>query len=206
MLKKCLIALTLIAICGVPAMADPIWGWGATTSVAWAWDAHPSIEIPVKMKVVRWAELYFDNGEADDELVLVQIAAGQFEGFVDVKLCANFPFVKIDVQFNEIANGNDGISNSYRISIAARGTKDYGDASNSPVDSMTTGDQIYLTGANLPLTICLEANGVDKQAMAYTDGSLVQVGTIITTLIPTTMPTGVGSGGSYHTTVDSNGQ
>jgi len=181
MLKKSLIALALVAFLGLPALAHEDWGYSVET--IWHWDCKPASvnPIPVKMKIVMWADVYWDNGDAADQIVIQQVDGGTFEGCGDFRVCVNFPGLKIKGEITETQN----VADKWYLSIDERGQKSYG-GDNGKDEMVVPG--VHLTGNNLPISICVKATGVDPQALEYSMGSLVQVAVVNLTLCPTINP------------------
>lgn len=196
MLKKCLIALVLVALSSAPVFAHPTWGYGVTTSVSWEWATKPGCTVDVKMKIVMWADLYCTG-----PLVIHQVDGDLFAGCVDVKLCVNFSGIKIDIQYVEIIDIADADKDKdYRIALDDKGTgPNFGDWSPAPSDSMHVTD-VHLSNNLRLLTICLEVRNVDPQRMAYDPQmALVKIGEIVTTLTPTLAPPGQPANGIIDT-------
>jgi hypothetical protein len=195
MLKKCLIALVLVALSSAPVFAHPTWEYGVTTSVSWEWATRPGPSICVQMKVVMWADLYKTGC-----LILKQVDGNNFAGCVDVKLCVNFPGIDIGVQYipeKDITTAKD--NKGYKISIEEKGdAPDFSDWAVKPSAKFHT-EEVHLSNDLMILEICMLVKDVDPQALPYTNMSLVQVGEILTTLTPTLAPPGQPANGIIDT-------
>ena len=187
----CILVITIAW--GGSALADPTWSWGATTSVAWSWDEHESIIIPVKMKLVRWAEIYFADEEVN-HIVVEQMPGGYFEGCIDLMVCVNFNGLKIIATYVIETD----IADKYEVSLVPTilGSPVY--CENETSLTLTTA---YLTGNNLPVTLCVRVTGVDQQLTPFGSSAddLFMLGKVNLTLVPTSAPDGVGAGGTFHT-------
>jgi len=182
MLKKSLIALALVAFLGLPAMAHDDWGYSVET--IFHWDCKPASvnPIPVKMKIVMWADVYWDNGDAADQIVIVQTSGSTFEGCGNFRVCVNFPGLKIKGEITEQQN----VADKWYLSIGLRNDPAGYGGDNGKDELVVPG--VHLTGNNLPIKICVKATGVDPQALEYTHGQLVQVAVVNLTLCPTGTP------------------
>jgi hypothetical protein len=199
MLKKCLIALVLVAISTAPTFAHVMWNYGVTTSVQWEWETHFGPEICVKMKVVMWAQLYFCDDE-DVCLILKQQSNGDFMDCICMELCVNFSGINVTAKYIpsvDIVTTKD--NKGYAISV-----EDMGDAPSwsgwaaQPSDTLHV-DTIHLTGNNKKIEICLKAKDVDPQAMEYNNLQAVLIGKVITSLTPTLAPPGEPANGIIAT-------
>jgi hypothetical protein len=207
MLKKSLIALLLVAICSGPALAHVTWGYGVTTTIQWKWDPKPGPEIPVKMKVVMWAKLYFrydTDKHRDKELILKQQGNGNFYDCIDMLLCCNFEGIKVSAKFVPNADGKKVVTTKddkgWRISVNEGHAHDahpggWSGWAKEPSDSLTVAD-LCLTGNEKVITICVEMKDIDPQALPYQNLVPVQIGTVFTTLVPTIAPPGLSGSGS----------
>lgn len=196
MLKKCLIALAIVAFSGAPALAHQTWGYGVTTTVVWEWDSKPGPPICVQMKVVMWADLYYEktNKGVDIKcLVLKQTQGNNFEGCINMFLCVNFAGIKVAAQYipdTDIVTTKDNKGYSISIVEAPNGPNWSGYAY-KPSASVQVND-VHLSNNLQKLIICLRAKDVDPQSIEY-QGNLapVTIGEIVTTLTPTIAPPGV---------------
>jgi hypothetical protein len=181
MLKKSLIALALVAFLGLPALAHEDWGYSVET--IWHWDCKPASvnPIPVKMKIVMWADVYWDQDS--HQIVIQQVDGGTFEGCANFKVCVNFPGLKIK---GEITNKTSGVASKWYLSVGLRNDAPGYGGDNGKDELLVPG--VHLTGNNLPIKICVKATGVDPQALEYSMGSLVQVAVVNLTLCPTLNP------------------
>jgi hypothetical protein len=207
MLKKSLIALLLVAICSGPALAHVTWGYGVTTTIKWEWDKKPGPDIPVKMKVVMWANLYFRYNSKDHkdlELILKQQGNGNFYDCIDLLLCCNFEGIKVEGKFVPNADGKKVVTTkdnkAFRISVKDGHAHDahpggWSDWKEQPSQSLQV-NTLHLTGNEKVITICLEMKDVDPQALPYQNLVPVQIGTVFTTLQPTLAPPGLSGSGS----------
>ncbi len=210
MLKKCLIALILVAISTAPSFAHAMWNYGVTTSVSWQWEEHFGPEICVKMKVVMWAQLYFCDDEGKDICLILKqqaqgddvlgVSAGDFFDCICMELCVNFSGIDVKVKYlpdKDIVTTKD--NKGYAISIEDQGDPpSWSGWGSSPSDTLHV-TSIHLTGNNKPLTICLKAKDVDPQALEYNNLQTVLIGKVITSLIPTLAPPGEPANGIIAT-------
>jgi hypothetical protein len=99
---------------GSVAHAHEMWAWGVTTTVVYEWAKKFCDPIKVKIKVVRWAQLYgcckplyltqqaSDNGELWN--------AGDFVGCIWLKVCNNFPNLRVDGELQAVTQtGGDPV-------------------------------------------------------------------------------------------------
>jgi hypothetical protein len=189
MLKKCLIALILLAI-STPGFAHVMWGYGVTTSVQWEWDSKPGPTICVKMKVVMWADLYFCDPEVTCIMLQQQPTSGNFSGCICMKLCVNFSGLDVNAKYIpdlDITSAKD--NKGYRIGIGLCRQEAWSGYEVQPSKTMHV-DTIHLTGNNLEFCICLKVKEVDPQALPYDNLNPVRIGEIQTKLTPTLAPPG----------------
>ena len=202
MLKKCLIALAIVAFASAPALAHKTWGYGVTTTVEWEWDEHPGPPICVQMKVVMWAELYYEKTNKGKDitcLILKQVpnpdptkVSNNFEGCINMFLCVNFAGIKVGVQYKpdvDIVTTKDNKGYSISIVEAPNGPSWSGYAEKPTASVDVTA--VHLSTNLQKLIICLRAKDVDPQSIEY-QGDLepVDIGEIVTTLTPTIAPPG----------------
>lgn len=180
MLKKSLIALALVAFLGLPAMAHEDWGYSIETILHW--DCKPASvnPIPVKMKIVMWADVYWD--QKDKQVVIVQTEGDTFVGCANLKVCVNFPGLKIKAEFTETVD----VAKKWYLSLVPADQSDAFGGDNGKTELLVPG--IHLSNANLKVRLCVKATGVDPQAMEYSHGELRQVGHVNLTLCPTGTP------------------
>ncbi len=206
MAKKCLIAIALAALCGAPAMAHQAWNYSATTSVLWQWETHFGPEVPVQMHVVMWARLYYRH---DDDTCLALVQQADDDNFYDcleMLLCVNFGGILVGAQYVGVIDptfGNNG--ENYRIAVLNQGedpdvtVNGWSDWAVQPSDSLEVAT-VHLTGSEKVITICLEARDVDPQALIGTGpDEYIELGKVLTTLLPTIAPPGEPSTGILGT-------
>jgi len=102
MTRKCLIALTLIAVCSGPVLADPT--WGVTTAMMWDW-AEKSTTVDVYIKVVRWAELWVKWAVVlkQQNTNTSKYVSGDFYGGTWIEVCNNFSDLHIEADIAPIS-------------------------------------------------------------------------------------------------------
>ena len=176
MLKKSLIALALVAFLGLPAMAHPNWGYSVET--IWHWEVKHALDVCVKIKVVRWADVYFAD-DKDKCLVLKQTDGDVFEDCIGLKVCNNFPGVKIMAKFVYTA-GDPKVADKYFVKLSGGGKTNEGE---NKTDIVV--DDVHLSNNLMPLELCLRATGVDPQALDFTQGKEQEIGKVEITLVPT---------------------
>jgi hypothetical protein len=199
MLKKCLIALILVALTA-PAFAHEMWGYGVTTSVKWEWAERSGPDIPVYMKVVMWADLDWERDSKGKpkktELVLKQQAdTGYFQDCIKMMLCVNFSGIKVGAKFVPNADAlqvnTSDKDKGWRISV-----EDWGDAPSWSSWEKQPSSALQVTTVHLtkdgrkPIAICLEMRDVDNQGLEYDGLKKTAIGTVFTTLLPTLAPPG----------------
>jgi hypothetical protein len=165
MLKKCLIALILLAVSTAPTFGHAMWGYGITTAVKWEWQEHLGPPICVAMKVVMWAKLYFckydKNGVPDPECLVVRQRAdtNTFDGCICMKLCVNFTKIRIGVKYeqkawdrNAAAAQNNGVG--------------YGPPDGTPSKDPTTGNdgKNYKIGVGPPGSVVWSGWGTEPSS------------------------------------------
>jgi len=193
----------LLAVFCAPALAHVTWGYGATTTIEWAWDSRPGPSVPVCVNVVMWAELYVDGCVTLRQKALDDDGYhGLFAGCVDVKLCVNFRGVDVTVEYVPVLDvtqrkddGDNG--DNYRIIISDQHDHDQFPPDNEwspwgthPSDTLNV-ETVHTsaTGEKL-LTICLQARKVNPQKLPIGSSpeQLIKIGQILTTLRPTILP------------------
>ena len=151
MLKKCLIALILLAVSTAPTFGHAMWGYGITTAVKWEWQEQLGPPICVAMKVVMWAKLYFcnydKNGIPSPSCLVVHQnpTNGDFDGCICMKLCVNFTKIRVGVKYLQQA------WDAQAAAVQNNG-KPYGPPPNTPSKDPTSGNKgnNYMIGIGTP--------------------------------------------------------
>jgi len=187
MFNKSLITFFVTIMICMPAMAvqpviDTCTGWSYTVETIHHWECKPATvnPIPVKMKIVMWADVYWNQDNHCIEIV--QVNGDTFVGCADLKICVNFAGLKIKAEFVEIQD----VAQKYYLSLVPASESDSYGGDDGKTELIVPG--VHLTGNNLPVRLCVKATGVDPQAMAYSSGQLVQIGNVYLTLVPTGTP------------------
>jgi len=181
MKKRIIFTITLMLLLGLPAFAHEDWGF--STETIWHWDCKPASinPIPIKMNVVMWADVYFADKD-NEELLLLQTEGATYEGCIGLKVCVNFPNLKVKAAYTKERD----IAEHYYISLVPTG--------DAPVynenETSLLINTIHLTGNNLPVTLCVKATEVDHQAIPLggSASEVVKIGQVNLTLIPTGTP------------------
>lgn len=181
-MKKVLLALAMVAFLATVALADEEWGNTTWVTGEWAKKVPTASPIPVKMKIVRWADITFCD-DKDKELVLVQTGEHQWEDCICLNLCVNFPGINIKAEY--VDNGTLKYLKDAKkyVSLTEDGSKNYKE--NSTTLTVTT---VHLTGNLNDLTLCVKLTKVDPQGVQATFGQLIQVGQVNLTMWPSSSP------------------
>jgi len=206
MIKKCLIALTILLMFGGSvAQAHP--AWGVTTAMAYEW-AKKEHQIQVYMKMVRWAELYVEYA-----VVIVQQstvddgpagwAIGDFWGYTWIEVCNNFTDLRVEF---EIAPVVTHVAGTWSLSATASTYHGDGTQPGSPpttlnpwAENETTmvvdhpadpGHVLNLTGNHGWIYLCVKATDVDPQGLEFdpTGETVMKAADIIVTYYPNLPP------------------
>jgi len=187
MTRKCLITLALIALCaGSVAQAHPYW------PIEYGPKAEESIE--VKMLVVRWADIY--GQEAG--ILMAQVNSTDFEGCIDLTVCANFDMLKVIGKIIPLpilttgTNAPQGVkaNGGWEISMESADSGAGTLSGAGPVGFQLDETWIVFTtnsvtkGSLMPLKICVAARDVDPQSQLYTVGNKIPVATVELTMLP----------------------
>jgi hypothetical protein len=93
MLKKSLIAIAVLALLIVTAHADDPWPsspiYGDPQIIGYELAEVEMIRIPVRMPIVRWAEITLE--EDVDHVNIEQVEPGVYQGCINILICNNFP-------------------------------------------------------------------------------------------------------------------
>jgi hypothetical protein len=201
MLKKCLIALVLMVVSSAPVFGHAMWDYGITTTVQWEWTPKIVGPICVQMRVVMWADLYWDGC-----IMLHQVENDVFVGCIVAQLCVNFTKIKVEVEYEAMVDITTATDNKgYFIDISRKvagqdcAPSFPAEGKLNPKDSINVDDGPYLMNNTLPLCICVKVIGVDPQTMAYNEANPlapVQVGKVWATLTPRINPPGAPASGT----------
>jgi hypothetical protein len=181
-MKKVLLALVMVAFLATVALGDAEWGNTTWVGYTWATKTPTASPIPVKMKIVRWADITFCD-DNDKELVLVQTGEHQWEDCICLNLCVNFQGINIKAEY--VDNGTIKFLKDGKkyVSLTEDGTKNYKENSTT-----LTVNTLALTGNLNDLTLCVKLTKVDPQGVQATFGQTIQIGQVNLTMWPSTAP------------------
>jgi len=177
-MKKVLLALAMVAFLAASAQAFNDW----TGSSVWTWTKKNGPTVPVKMKIVRWADITYCPDQPQ-EIVLIETdsdGVGTFEGCVCLKLCVNFSGLKIKAQYNHTGAALLTDGKKYVSLVKAGDAKSWSENSKE-----ITWNDIQLSNNLGTLELCVKLTKVDPQGVAYTGANqVVQVGNVTITMWP----------------------
>jgi len=178
MTRKVLIALALVTLFGVVAQAHDDW------PVSWVWAKKPGPTVPVKIDVVRWAEITFcDPNKA--EILLKQIDGDTYAGCVCLKLCVNFVGLNIKAKYNETIDvRRPGAGGTNEVSLVLMGNLPKWERRCTTY----THETVQLSGNEASLELCVKITKVDPQRLSYEDGKVQEIGFVTLEMWPSNSP------------------
>jgi hypothetical protein len=202
MLRRTIVTVGILACLATMALAHEPWEYG------YAWigripdhinvPGHNKGEIPVKIQMVRWADLYFNN-ENDNSLILKQLnGTYDFADCILLRICQNFLNMSIvaDIEKTSDTLVDDGWS--VYLEYDPNNPMDPnviptdGWMPNS-ADVLSVGP--HLTGDLGYLKLCIKVKGVDMQSELYDPAaSQKEVAVVRLTMYPSDAP---GQGDRY---------
>jgi len=159
MLKKSLIAIAVLALLIVTAQADEPWpsqpkmGW---VQIGVELGEVEMIRIPVRMPIVRWAEITLEKDV--DHVNIEQVDPGIYEGCINLLICNNFPNMLLTAY---IYPAGIITAEKYLVSL------DWPDDGFHEDMDTTLVRRVHLTGNLGHRELCARLEGVDMQSAPF---------------------------------------
>lgn len=163
MLKKSLIAISVVALLIVTAQAEdpwpsqPIYG---EVIIGYELAEVPMIRIPVRMPIVRWAEITLPKNV--DHVNIEQVDPGVYEGCIEIFICNNFPNLLLTAYIYPA-----GVITAEKYLVSLDGLPDL----KEDEDTSLVPD-IHLTGDLGSRVLCARLEGVDLQSAPFQEGKI----------------------------------
>ena len=158
MLKKSLIAIAVVALLIVTAQAEPPWPsqpiYGEVI-IGYELGEVEMLRIPVRMPIVRWAEITTDA----DHVNIEQVEAGVYEGCIEIFICNNFPNMLLTAYISPA-----GVITAEKYLVSLDGLPDL----KEDEDTSMVPD-IHLTGDLDSRVLCARLEGVDLQSAPFSE-------------------------------------
>lgn len=187
MRRVLLVSLAAMAAMTLTVKADEEWH-AISTWLCWDWakKAPTASPVPVKINIVRWADITFCPDQPK-ELVLHQISGtDEYEGCVCLEVCVNFAGLYINAEYIHDYSAiklKDGGKKFVSLTAA-------GDPTNYAEDATTYHlSTLQLTGNLKALELCVKLTNLDMQSRwTVGDAPPVQIGQVKLTMWPSGAP------------------
>jgi len=184
-MKKVILALVTVGSLAVAAQAFQDW---TGQYGAWTWNPKNGQTVPVKMKIVRWADITYCPDQPQ-EIVLIETdsdGVGTYEGCVCLKACVNFAGLNVKAEYVHDDNAikfKDG-GKKYVSLVAAGDPRSYNEGSTT-----YTVTSVHLSGSEKPLDLCVKLTNVDILSnWTVGDAPPIPVGEVKLTMWPSGAP------------------